>query len=126
MVHGDRSRHHALAHEGATQNDAPLVVDLNDVAVGDAPRSRIRRIDPHRFVLISIETPHFAGGELPAPGDVVSLSMHAPAGVVGKDEQWILLGPNARYALVMGDAFLDPLGNRRAFFVIGEVFKEIE
>ena len=117
----DHAGHDALPHAGATQHGAPLVEQLDDVAVLDAPGGRVVGIDPDRLVHVAVVTLDLAGADLPLPGDVVVLGVGPPAGVVAHQEQRILLGPLAGEALVVAGALLDPLGIGRPLLVVGEV-----
>ena len=53
------------------------------------------------------------------------ISMHSPSAVVGNDEQRIFFGSRMQKAFLVRLAVLNPVRDRRSFFIIREVFGQV-
>ena len=119
MVNVANLRHKSFGDIGACQNYAALIINLNDVAVGNAALFGFLRIYPQRLILVSVLGANLHGLNLAVPDNIVALGVNAPAAVVRHAKEGILLGSLGGKTLIMGLALLYPVGDGRPFGVVG-------
>ena len=121
VVDIDSTGHDSLGDVGTTEDDAPLIVYLNDIAVLDASFFSSRRVQPDGFVEVAVRSPDLAGYYFVEPVNIIELGVDAPPGVVGYNQQRVFLSPVEQQAFLVGLAVGYLVGYRRPLFVIGEV-----
>lgn len=121
MIHIDDLRANALGYTNTAEHGAAFVVHLHHVAVFNPDLLGVRWVDPQWLVCIPIGPDDFAGLDFPQPFHIVKLCMDTPAGMVRDDEERVFFRPFGAATIVMAVAFLDPMGNRTADMVIGEL-----
>ena len=101
MIHVGYARHNAFPNQGAAEDHASFVEDLDNITEFNASLGSFGRMNPDRLVHVAVPTLDFAGEGFTSPGDIIGLGMSSPSGMVGNDQQGEDLGAAAATSFIM-------------------------
>ena len=109
--------HDTFGYISTGQDDASLVINLDDVAVLDPSLFGLRRMQPERFIEVAVRSFYLTGYYFVEPVNIIKLGMYSPSAVVGYYEERIFLSPWMQQAFLVGLA-VGVLTNTALFYLL--------